>query len=209
MLQLCSVLQSLPPLAISISWSQRWLLDLPLENIITPLSNHHKLPIRYLLSVIVYLDKDHKQINSLQRSLPSTIPPRSTFQYTASSLHLPRLLHHWSHGSLHERARTTVSTATLAQLRRSWHHNGNWWCLVLDTRNTSPTLLHLSKFLLGNAFGDQRLPIKRSHHGGIKFMIQSVSDKSSIDGTSLRWIHLFAEFARPHPKISPFICGSP
>lgn len=81
MLQLCSVLQSLPPLTISSSWSQRWLLDLPLENSITPLPNHHKLPIRYLLSDIVFWDQDHQcfffhthQLPKLLRNFVQSLP---------------------------------------------------------------------------------------------------------------------------------------
>ncbi|KAJ8656561.1 hypothetical protein O0I10_007638 [Lichtheimia ornata] len=73
MLQLCSVLQALPPLAICNSWSQRWLLDLPLEPTITPPPNHHKLPMQYLLSDIAYWAQDRQCFFFHTRQLPKPL----------------------------------------------------------------------------------------------------------------------------------------
>ncbi|CDH61037.1 hypothetical protein RO3G_01611 [Lichtheimia corymbifera JMRC:FSU:9682] len=63
MFHLCSLLCRLPQLTISTTWSYRWLLDLPLQEVIQQNDDDatkHRFPLRYILSDIVKWDP-HKR----------------------------------------------------------------------------------------------------------------------------------------------------
>lgn len=177
-LQLCSVLQSLPPLAISSNWSQRWLLDLLLETMITPPPNHHKLPIRYLLLDIVYWEQDQqyfflhdhrlpKLLQNFVESLPqadqdaptiltlnnsSTISIPVSHTFAPSPLPKSRLpsLSHWTL-RVSAKKHTSIPTATLAQCPTTSLMASTLAANALSsstTGNSTPTMSHLSCFFL-------------------------------------------------------------
>lgn len=67
---LCSLLQKLPPLSLSSTWSPRWLLDLPIRITLPSQHDNSTLPIRYLLSDILHWEQDQQCFVFHKHNLP-------------------------------------------------------------------------------------------------------------------------------------------
>ncbi|CDS10942.1 hypothetical protein LRAMOSA11428 [Lichtheimia ramosa] len=74
MYHLCLLICRLPPLIISTKWSHRWLLDLPLQELLRQnLDDTHHYPLRYLLSDIVKWNQHTRSFLLHQHRLPTLL----------------------------------------------------------------------------------------------------------------------------------------